>query len=140
MRFRTSKFMTQDDNTKQIKILIAEDNDFVRMQIVKFLNDEGYQTDDFANAVDAVEASKSHYDVAVIDVRMEPMGGFEFIKNMRSEAIKTPVILVTGDENPDLLSEASKWNVSAVLIKPVKKDRLLKAVEKTLQNEMRRSG
>ena len=124
---------------KQHRILIAEDNDFVRMQIVKYLQDDGYETDDFATAAEAVPASKNKYDAAIVDVRMEPMGGFEFIKSMRSDKINTPTILVTGDENPDLLSEAARLEVSAVLIKPVQKDRLLKAVEKTIQKAERRA-
>lgn len=125
---------------KSYKILVAEDNDFVRMQIVKFLLDSGYEVNDFASAVDAVEASHDHYDVAILDVRMEPMGGFEFIKSMRSEKILTPAILVTGDNDPDLLSEASRLGVSAVLMKPVQKERLLKTVEKTIEKLGRKSG
>jgi DNA-binding NtrC family response regulator len=124
----------------QHKILIAEDNDFVRMQVVKFLKDEGYVVDDFATAKEAVIASKKNYDLAIIDVRMEPMGGFDFIKSMRSEKIETPAILITGDQNPDLLSDASKLGVAAVLMKPVQKERLLKTVEKTLQIKSRRGG
>ena len=125
---------------KSYRILVAEDNDFVRMQIVKFLQDSGYEVNDFAAASDAVEASESHYDVAILDVRMEPMGGFEFIKSMRSKEILTPAILVTGDNDPDLLSEASRLGVAAVLIKPVQKDRLLKTVEKTIEKAGRKSG
>ncbi len=128
------------NETKQYNILIAEDNDFVRMQIVKFLSDAGYKADDFSTAADAVAASKNHYDLAIIDVRMEPMGGFDFIKSMRSDKIMTPVILITGDQSPDLLTEASRLSVAAVLIKPVQKERLLKTVDKLIQNEMRRGG
>ncbi len=125
---------------KKYRILVAEDNDFVRMQMVKYLRDDGYDVSDFYTAADAVTASHDHYDLAVLDVRMEPMGGFEFIKSMRSNNIETPAILVTGDSSPDLLSEASHMGVSAVLIKPVQRDRLLKTVSKTIQREERRSG
>ena len=131
--------MLDTENIKY-KILVAEDNDFVRMQISKFLTDAGYEVDEFATAVEAVPAVQKGYDVAVVDVRMEPMGGFEFIKSMRSKKIETPAILVTGDQDPDLLSDASKVGVTAVLIKPVQKERLLKAVEKTIAKDMRRSG
>ncbi|MCB9964109.1 MAG: response regulator [Rhodospirillales bacterium] len=117
------------------RILIAEDNDFVRMQIVKFLSDAGYQVDDFDSALNAVSVIGDSYDLAIVDVRMEPMGGFDFIKAMKGEGISTPVILVTGDQDPDLLSDASRLGVGAVLIKPVQKDRLLKTVEKTLQKK-----
>lgn len=116
------------------KILVAEDNAFVRMQIAKFLTDGGY---DVMEAVDGDEALSmlEEYDfgLAIVDVRMEPMDGFEFIRTIRGLDVTIPVVLVTGDSNPDLLEQANKWGVSAVLIKPVQKDRLMKTVEKTIQ-------
>lgn len=131
--------MQDAEQTKQ-KILVAEDNDFVRMQISKFLQDGGYEVDEFETAADAVSSISNSYGAAIIDVRMEPMGGFEFIKSMRSQKIETPAILVTGDQDPDLLNEASKLGVLAVLIKPVQKDRLIKTVEKAIQKSKRKSG
>lgn len=123
------------------KILVAEDNDFVRMQIVKYLRDEGYEVEEAVTggeAVDLVDGG-ADYGLAIVDLRMEPMGGFEFIKHMRGENNMMPAILVTGDQDPNLLNEAGKWDVSAVLMKPVQKDRLLKAVEKILLAQQRRS-
>lgn len=111
---------------------MAEDNDFVRMQVVKFLTDAGYSTLEAVDGRQAFEAMNPDVRLAVVDVRMEPLGGFEFIKAIRGEEMKTPVILVTGDQNPDLLNEASKWGVGAVLMKPVNKDRLIKLVDRIL--------
>jgi DNA-binding NtrC family response regulator len=65
---------------------------------------------------------------------MEPIDGFEFIRALRSGGVETPVILVTGDQNPDLLAEAGKWNIAAVLMKPVQRDRLVRTVSRTLQS------
>jgi len=45
----------------------------------------------------------------------------------------TPVVLVTGDDNPDLLNDAARWDVTAVLMKPVQRDRLVKMVQRTLK-------
>jgi DNA-binding NtrC family response regulator len=77
--------------------------------------------------------------MAIVDVRMEPIDGFEFIRATRARDIETPVILVTGDNNPDLLSEANKWGVVAVLMKPVQRDRLVKTVTRTLHSQERAS-
>lgn len=124
--------------SEPLHLLVAEDNDFVRMQLVKFLQDEGYHVHEAAEGSTALGIIKEiKITVALVDVRMEPMDGFEFIKAIRGQGIQTPVILVTGDQNPDLLSEASRWHVSAVLMKPVQKDRLIKMVSRAIQQQSR---
>lgn len=128
--------------TTSSKILVVEDNDFVRMQIVKFLQDAEGADYDVIEATDggkALEAMNDNIDLAIVDIRMEPIDGFEFIRHIRGEGNTAPVILVTGDNNPDLLNEANKWDVGAVLMKPVQKDRLLKTVSRTLQIKSRAS-
>ncbi len=121
------------DITPGGKVLIVEDNDFVRMQIVRYLNDASFKTVEASDGGKALEEIDKGFDLAVVDVRMEPIDGFEFIKSIRGRNIETPVILVTGDQNPDLLSEANKWAVSAVLMKPVQKDRLIKMATRAIQ-------
>lgn len=114
-------------------ILIVEDNDFVRMQIVRYLSDAGFATREASDGQVALDQFSNDIDLAIVDVRMEPIDGFEFIKSLRGRNINTPVILVTGDQNPDLLNEANKWGVNAVLMKPVQKDRLIKMVTRAIQ-------
>lgn len=115
------------------KILIAEDNAFVRMQIVKFLQDEGFETLECDNGEQALEMLGDDILLAIADIRMEPMGGFDLVKAMRGRNDLTPVIFITGDQNPDLLTESQKWDVSAVLMKPVQRDRLLQTVSRTIR-------
>ncbi len=114
-------------------VLIVEDNDFVRMQIVRYLSDAGFATQEASDGQVAIDNFSKETDLAIVDIRMEPIDGFEFIKALRGRNIQTPVILVTGDQNPDLLNEANKWGVSAVLMKPVQKDRLIKMVTRAIQ-------
>lgn len=122
---------------KAKKILVVEDNDFVRMQIVGFLQAEGYETTESPDGRDALAVIGKGFDAVIADIRMDPVDGFEFIKTIRSEGDKTPVILVTGDETTDLLNEASKFGVAAVLKKPVNKERLLKIISRTIGLERR---
>lgn len=123
------------------KVLVAEDNDFVRMQIVKYLVDEGCDIIEVIDGKQAMDAISDHdIDLAIVDVRMEPVDGFEFIRRIRSREIETPVILVTGDNNADLLEQAGKLDVGAVLIKPVQKDRLVKTVMRTLEVNRKKNG
>lgn len=123
------------------KILVVEDNDFVRMQIVRYLKELGADVTEASEGNAALAAvSEARHDMCIVDVRMEPMDGFGFIKAMRGKDMDTPVILVTGDNNPDLLDNARTWGVGAVLIKPVQKERLIKAVEKTIQAYRKRTS
>ena len=130
-----------EDSVAKTKILIVEDNDFVRTQIVKFLSDAGHDTIEVPDGVQAIEKIKTDHgiELAIVDIRMEPIDGFEFVRTVRGLGIQTSVVLVTGDQNPDLLSEANKWGVAAVLMKPVQKDRLVKTVQRVMQDRARAS-
>lgn len=120
-------------------VLVVEDNDFVRMQIVRFLSDASFTVIEASGGEDALDimASNPAIGLAIVDVRMEPVGGFAFIKALRGRNMTTPVILVTGDQTPDLLEQAGKVGVAAVLMKPVQKERLVMTVTKTLQSARR---
>lgn len=124
------------------KVLVVEDNDFVRMQIVSHLKGAGY---DLYEATDGDGAltrldNDADMDLAIVDVRMDPMGGFEFMKILRDNDNKMPVILVTGDDTADLLEQAGKYGVAAVLMKPVEKERLVRTVERTLSAPPKTGG
>jgi CheY-like chemotaxis protein len=125
--------------TLKPKILVVEDNDFVRMQIVKFLSDDGYPVIEMPDALQALEVIRADREIqiAIVDVRMEPIDGFEFVRTIKGLGVASSVILVTGDQNPDLLNESAKWGIEAVLMKPVQKDRLLKTVTRTIQTRAR---
>ncbi len=120
----------------QKRTLVVEDNDFVRMQICRFLNDEGFDTLESTDGDQALNIlSGNSADMVIADVRMEPVSGFEFINILRGKGNMIPVLIVTGDENADILSEASRLGVAAVLKKPVQKDRLIKSVLRILRME-----
>lgn len=119
--------------SEKIKVLVVEDNDFVRMQIVNFLQGDGYdvaEATEGEGALGVIAQSEENFSLAVVDIRMEPMGGFEFVHILRGRDIDVPVVFVTGDDTTDVLQEAGKLGVSAVLMKPVAKDRLLQVVRR----------
>ena len=117
-------------NSPAKKILVVEDNDFVRMQIVKFLQDASCEVVEATDGKEALGLVSDEFDIAVVDVRMEPMGGMEFVRTLRGEDITLPVVFVTGDDDPELLPKSQQYGVSAVLMKPVQKDRLVQVVER----------
>ena len=126
--------------TEKNSILVVEDNDFVRMQISKFLESDGYNIIETTNALDAmdvIDQNKNSIQCMLVDVRMEPEDGFDFLNKINAKDIKIPSILVTGDQNPDILSKASNLGVVSVLMKPVNKDRLLQMVQRAIASSRR---
>ncbi len=125
-------------------ILVVEDNNFVRMQIVRYLAETGAQLLEASEGGQALEAIREQdragnpVSLIVADVRMEPVDGFEFIRSIRGLEMDIPVILVTGDNNPDLLEQAGSWGVGAVMIKPVQKDRLVKTALRIIESHNRK--
>lgn len=115
------------------KILVVDDNDFIRMQIGTFLKSAGYDVFDASDGQAAQGVLSANPHLIIVDVMMEPVGGFAFIRAIRNQGVEVPVILVTGDQNNDLLEQSNKLGVASVLIKPVKKDRLLSMVQRILQ-------
>lgn len=125
--------------SEKLKILVVEDNDFVRMQVVRYLIDSDYDVCEAIDGGEAISTVKTNkIDLAIVDVRMEPVDGFEFIRALRGMNLQIPVILATGDNSPDVLEKCAEWNVGAVLIKPIKKDRLVTAVKRSLEMAKRK--
>jgi CheY-like chemotaxis protein len=121
-------------------ILVVEDNDFVRTQIVTFLKGAGFATleaTDGDRAFEILDGGTVKVTMAVVDVRMEPMDGFEFIGLVRAQGNKMPVMLVTGDQTGDILERANKHGVGAVLLKPVQKERLISTVTRLIERGSR---
>ena len=117
----------------QHTILVVEDNDFVRMQIVTFLKDAGYATLEATDGDSGLDTINEDVALAVVDVRMEPMDGFEFITMIQLQGFKIPVVLVTGDQDSSMLEKAQKLGVGTVLMKPVQKDRLVSMVGRLIE-------
>lgn len=117
----------------QKKILVVEDNDFVRLQIGTFLKSADYDIIEATDGESAEEQIRFNPDIIIADVMMEPVGGFAFIRSIRNKGVDVPVILVTADQNHDLLEQSNKLGIATVLIKPVKKERLIAMVQRCIE-------
>lgn len=112
-----------------INILIAEDNQVSREMMAKVLGARGFN---ILHAKDGDEAiaiiKKESVDIALVDINMAPTGGFEFVKFLVVRGLDVPVVVITGDDSSDLLTEASSLGVMRVLQKPVAPTRLTDTV------------
>lgn len=121
-------------NTDNINILIAEDNELSRQLMSSILKTKGYEIVEAVSGQEAMSAVREHtISLALVDLNMEPVGGFEFVSHLKSNKINIPVIIITADESSDVLIKANEYGVARILQKPVDPDRLLTITEQTLQ-------
>lgn len=116
------------------KILIAEDNEVSRNMMAQVLETQGYGVLHAGDGDAAIKMiGKESADLAIVDINMQPKGGFEFMKFLVGRGIDLPVVIVTGDDSSDLLIEASALGVRRILQKPIQPKRLLETVAHILK-------
>ncbi|MGE7759951.1 response regulator [Peribacillus sp. NPDC097895] len=70
------------------RILLAEDEDVLRMLVVDTLEDEDYEVDEAADGMEAVQFLRSKtYDLIILDYMMPGYSGLEIIEKIKSSEI-----------------------------------------------------
>lgn len=119
---------------ENISILVAEDNEISRELMCSVLKTHGYSVIPAVDGGDAIEKIKENaVDLALVDLNMEPKGGFDIVKYLVVHGISLPVVIITADDSSDVLTIANDLGVSRVLQKPVEPDRLLGIVQRILK-------
>ncbi len=103
-------------------VLVVDDYSTMVRIIRKLLKQIGYENvDDAASGEAALAKIKTkQYGLIISDWNMEPMTGYELLKNVRSDPnmAKTPFILVTAESKQDNINAAKNAGVSGYIIKP----------------------
>jgi DNA-binding response OmpR family regulator len=125
--------MLQSETNPSQSILVVEDEPDVRQLDFEVLKEYGYQVDISDNGLAALHSLKtSRYDLLVIEDEMLVVTGQELVKELRSEGILVPVILVLGTM-PTMESSRNLWpQTQAVIIKPYTVAELVKTVREVL--------
>jgi two-component system chemotaxis response regulator CheY len=107
---------------KAMSILIVDDYKTMLRIIRNLLKQLGFNNVDEAS--DGAEAlnklRQKSYDLIISDWNMEPMTGYELLKEVRSDDIlkKTPFIMVTAESKTDNVIAAKKAGVNNYIVKP----------------------
>ncbi|MBP5240137.1 MAG: response regulator, partial [Oscillospiraceae bacterium] len=85
-----------------MRVLLAEDEKRMAAALVALLKQEKYDVDHMADGTSALAALESGvYDIAVLDVMMPEMNGFEVARRARNNGIKTPILMLTAKSQLD---------------------------------------
>ncbi|GAB2663080.1 response regulator [Saccharopolyspora gloriosae] len=112
------------------RVLVAEDEALIRLDLVEMLKEEGYQVvGEAGDGQEAVRlAEELRPDLVILDIKMPKMDGIEAASNIAGERI-APVVILTAFSQRDLVERARDAGAMAYLVKPFAKRDLVPAVE-----------
>ena len=113
---------------KTVRILVAEDEALIRMDLVEMLIEAGYQVvAEAADGAQAIELAQSHKpDLAILDVKMPVLDGISAAEKIIDIA---PVLMLTAFSQRELVERARDAGVMAYVVKPFSIGDLVPAIE-----------
>lgn len=119
------------------RILIVEDDEFLRDTLQTELELAGYDVAVAADAVAAIERSRQEpFDLIVTDVRLPGMDGLQALTKMRELQPQVRSIVITGFADPQAPVTAIKLKVDDYLQKPFTAEQLLASVKASLEQAL----
>jgi len=117
------------EQTTQRRVVVAEDESLIRMDIVETLRDKGFdvvgEAGDGNKAVELAFSLKP--DLIVMDIKMPDLDGLSAAEKIAE--LKIPVVLLTAFSQQELVTRAVEVGAMAFLVKPFSPQDLLPAIE-----------
>jgi response regulator NasT len=115
---------------KTTRIVIAEDEAIIRLDLRETLEEEGYEVvADTGRGDTAIELVRQHQpDVAIFDIKMPGMDGLDAARVVSAEKI-CPVVMLTAFSQREVIEQARDAGALAYLVKPFQKTDLVPAIE-----------
>ena len=121
----------ETDSTKsKPRVLVAEDEALIRMDLVELLTEEGYDVVGQAGDGEAAVAMARELlpDLVVMDVKMPKMDGIAAAEKIAEERI-APVVMLTAFSQRDLVERAREAGAMAYVVKPFDASDVVPAIE-----------
>jgi response regulator NasT len=117
-------------NEKPLRIVVAEDEALIRLDLVEMLREEGYEVvgeaGDGESAVRLAEELRP--DVVMLDVKMPVLDGISAAERIATQRI-APVVMLTAFAQRELVERARDAGAMAYLVKPFTQGDLVPAIE-----------
>jgi CheY-like chemotaxis protein len=113
------------------KILVADDEEGIRILYREELEEEGYEVKVAANGKEALELLDSFVpDLVILDIKMPDISGIEVLKQIRVKFRNLPVILSSA--YPEYQQDLSTWASDAYIVKSSNLENLKSTIKKIL--------
>jgi two-component system, response regulator PdtaR len=121
---------TPDPKARPTRVLIAEDEALIRLDLKEMLEEEGFEVvAEVADGASAVRLTRELTpDLVILDVKMPVMDGIQAAEEIAKDRLSA-ILILTAFSQRDLVEKARRAGAMAYLVKPFQKHDLLPAVE-----------
>jgi FixJ family two-component response regulator len=109
---------------KSETIAIVDDDLNAREGVHRWLQAIGLQVETFASAAAFLSGAPESFARLILDQHMPEMTGLELAQKLRASGILMPIMLLTGDLTPGVVSRAQRLGIEKVLEKPPRLEEL----------------
>jgi len=122
------------DLLSNFTILYVEDDDAVRANAVEYLRRICKKVLESPNGKDAIRVWKEHKpDIIITDISMPKLNGLDMASYIRTQDKDVQIIVATAYSDTEYLMQAVELQLVKYIIKPITKDKLLTALEKSIE-------
>lgn len=117
------------------KILLAEDEEILRMLIVDTFEEKDYQVDEAEDGMEALDLfHQNQYDLIILDYMMPVLSGLEFIEKIKDEKKNTKILMLSAKSQQFEQEKVLKAGADYFMSKPFIPSQLLEKVEEILND------
>jgi DNA-binding NtrC family response regulator len=121
---------------KEMKILLIDDDKWIRDSLSIFFEYEGCHLLAFETAEEAMKELEMHdYDIIIADYKLPGMDGLEFLKRIQDSHLDAMKILITAHMSEEIASEAKMMGIQDFIEKPF----TIKTIEESLSRLIQRN-
>jgi len=123
MEVQISLRMDVFSKLRNMKILLIDDDEWIRDSLSIFFEAEGCQLMVFETAEEAInELRDQTYDLIIVDYKLPGLDGLEFLKRTQNAQPNAIRVLISAYRNDKVVSEAKKLKVQGFIEKPFTSD------------------
>jgi len=121
------------DKLKRMKIMLIDDDEYIRDSLTMFFEGEGCELEAFETAEEALKVLDfQSYDIIVIDYRLPGIDGLQFLKRIETSHPDAMKILISAFGDERLVREAANLGVSSIVNKPFSSETMEAALAEML--------
>src|SRR5688500_5562810 len=119
-----------------MRLMPVDDDSRMRVAPSRLLKGAGFDhiehASDGQEALERILSGVVHVDLIITDCRMPRLNGIAFVTALRGRGDQTPVIMISGEQDPHLIVKAIKAGVNNYVPKPIHPETLIEKIWQTM--------
>jgi len=133
---RAASFSILPPVQERPRVLVVDDEKFIRDILADFLGMEGYEVRTAEDGVTALHEMQRHpYDVVISDLKMPKMGGIELLDEISKRNPNVLTVIMTGFGTVETAIDAMKRGAYDYVLKPFKVEEVVHIIQRALEKQ-----